>query len=99
MRPGDDLGELLAGAAPGDLADSDIVAVAHKVVSKAEGRLRRLTDVTTGEGARDLAAAQDRDPRLVQVILDEAVEVVRAERGVIVCVTRHGLVCANAVTR
>ena len=52
--------------------------------------------MTTGEGARDLAAAQDRDPRLVQVILDEAVEVVRAERGVIVCVTRHGLVCANA---
>ena len=52
--------------------------------------------MTAGERARDLAAAQDRDPRLVQVILDEAVEVVRAERGVIVCVTRHGLVCANA---
>ena len=96
MRPGDDLGALLAEAAPPDLADGDIVSVAHKVVSKAEGRLRRLADVEPGERAVELAREQDKDARLVQAVLDETAEVLRAERGVIVCVTRHGLVCANA---
>jgi coenzyme F420-0:L-glutamate ligase / coenzyme F420-1:gamma-L-glutamate ligase len=73
-----------------------VVAVAHKVVSKAEGRLRRLADVEPGDRATELAAAQEKDPRLVQAVLDEAAEVLRAERGVIVCVTPHGFVCANA---
>jgi coenzyme F420-0:L-glutamate ligase/coenzyme F420-1:gamma-L-glutamate ligase len=96
VRPGDDLGRLIAEAAPPDLRDGDVVAVAHKVVSKSEGRLRRLADVEPGERAIALAAEQEKDPRLVQVVLDEAAEVLRAERGVIVCVTRHGFVCANA---
>ena len=96
VRPGDDLGALVAAAAPADLGDGDVLAIAHKVVSKAEGRLRRLDDVEPGEAAAALAAEQDKDPRLVQVVLDESEEVLRAERGVIVCVTRHGFVCANA---
>ena len=70
--------------------------VAHKVVSKAEGRLRRLSAVAPGPRARELAARHGRDPRQVQVVLDEAAEVRRAERGVLICVTPHGLVCANA---
>ncbi len=70
--------------------------VAHKVVSKAEGRTRRLEEVTPGERARSIAERHGRDPRLVQVVLDEAAEVLKAERGVLVCVTPHGLVCANA---
>ena len=78
-----------------------MLAVAHKVVSKAEGRLRRLADVAPGERALELATFKGsdpvkKDPRLVQVVLDEAAEVLRAERGVIVAVTRHGFVCANA---
>ena len=73
-----------------------MLVVAHKVVSKAEGRLRRLADVEPGERATKLAAEQDKDPRLVQAVLDESAEVLRAERGVIVSVTRHGFVCANA---
>ena len=93
VRAGDDLGALIAGAA--DLRDGDIVCVAHKVVSKAEGRVRRLGDVEPGERARALAARLGRDPRHVQVVLDEAVEVVRDERALI-CRTRHGFVCANA---
>jgi coenzyme F420-0:L-glutamate ligase / coenzyme F420-1:gamma-L-glutamate ligase len=72
------------------------VVVAHKVVSKAEGCVRRLAEVEAGDRARDLAAQAGKDPRAVQVVLDEAVEVVRAERGVLICVTRHGFVCANA---
>jgi coenzyme F420-0:L-glutamate ligase/coenzyme F420-1:gamma-L-glutamate ligase len=94
VRAGDDLAELLAGAAD-DLGDGDVLCVAHKVVSKAEGRLRRLGDVEPGSRARELAAALDRDPRHVQVVLDEAAELVRTER-VLVCRTRHGFVCANA---
>ena len=93
IRAGDDLGTLIAGAA--DLRDGDVVCVAHKVVSKAEGRVRRLGDVEPGERARALAARLGRDPRHVQVVLDEAVEVVRDERALI-CRTRHGFVCANA---
>jgi coenzyme F420-0:L-glutamate ligase/coenzyme F420-1:gamma-L-glutamate ligase len=73
-----------------------VLAVAHKVVSKAEGRLRRLDDVEPGERARELAGAQDKDARLVQVVLDESAELLRCERGVMICVTPHGYVCANA---
>ena len=70
--------------------------MAHKVVSKAEGRIRDLGGVSPGERALELAAGHGKDPRLVQVVLDESAEVLRAERGVIVSVTRHGFVCANA---
>jgi coenzyme F420-0:L-glutamate ligase/coenzyme F420-1:gamma-L-glutamate ligase len=64
-------------------------------VSKVEGRVRRLGEVEAGERARELATRLDRDPRHVQVVLDEAAEVVRDER-VLICRTRHGFVCANA---
>jgi coenzyme F420-0:L-glutamate ligase/coenzyme F420-1:gamma-L-glutamate ligase len=70
--------------------------VAHKVVSKAEGRLRRLSEVEPGERARTLADEHDKDPRMVQVVLDESVRLLRAERGVLICETYHGFVCANA---
>jgi coenzyme F420-0:L-glutamate ligase/coenzyme F420-1:gamma-L-glutamate ligase len=98
VRPGDDLGALLAGAATGETAlrPGDVLAVAHKVVSKAEGRVRDLADSRPGEHARELAAAHDKDPRAVQVVLDETEDLLRAERGVLICRTRHGFVCANA---
>ena len=70
--------------------------VAQKIVSKAEGRLRALSEVEPGDRARQIAEAQGKDPRLVQVILDESSEVLRAERGVLICATHHGFVCANA---
>jgi coenzyme F420-0:L-glutamate ligase / coenzyme F420-1:gamma-L-glutamate ligase len=70
--------------------------VAHKVVSKAEGRVRGLADIEPGRRARSLAAEHGKDARLVQAVLDESAEVLRAERGVLICRTRHGLVCANA---
>ena len=87
---------MLARAAPADLGDGDVLVVAHKVVSKAEGRVRRLADVEPSERARELAGELDKDPRQVQVVLDESAEVLRAGNGVLVCVTRQGLVCANA---
>jgi coenzyme F420-0:L-glutamate ligase/coenzyme F420-1:gamma-L-glutamate ligase len=96
VRPGDDLGELLAQAAPADLGDGDVLCVAQKVVSKAEGRTVLLADVRPAERAQAIAAEHDKDPRLVQVVLDESAELLRAERGVLICETRHGFVCANA---
>jgi coenzyme F420-0:L-glutamate ligase/coenzyme F420-1:gamma-L-glutamate ligase len=72
------------------------VVVAHKVVSKAEGRIRRLNEIEPGERARHLAEEHGKDARLVQAVLDESAEVLRAAGGTLVCVTHHGFVCANA---
>jgi coenzyme F420-0:L-glutamate ligase/coenzyme F420-1:gamma-L-glutamate ligase len=96
--PGDDLAALLAAAAEriGGLEPNDVLAVAHKVVSKAEGRTVRLEDVVPGDEARALAAAHGKDPRHVQVVLDESTELIRADAGRLIARTRHGLVCANA---
>jgi coenzyme F420-0:L-glutamate ligase/coenzyme F420-1:gamma-L-glutamate ligase len=99
IDPGADLGCLIAAAAARDnlvLAPGDVLVVAHKAVSKAEGRVRALADVSPGERARTLGREHDKDPRHVQVILDESREVLRAERGILICVTHHGFVCANA---
>ena len=96
MRPGDDLAALIAGACPPDLGDEDVLVVASKIVSKAEGRLRRLSEVTPGERARRIAAEHGKRPQLVQVILDESAELLRAGHGVLICETRQGFVCANA---
>lgn len=96
VEPGDDLGALLAAAAPADLADDDVLVIAHKVVSKAEGRLRRLGEIDPGERARALALEHDKNPQLVQAVLDESAEVLRSHGGTLICVTHHGFVCANA---
>ncbi len=96
MRTGDDLAALLARAAPGGLSDGDVLVVAHKVVSKAEGRVRRLAEIAPTERAHDLAAEHRKDARVVQAVLDESAEVLRASHGVLICVTHHGFVCANA---
>jgi coenzyme F420-0:L-glutamate ligase / coenzyme F420-1:gamma-L-glutamate ligase len=99
VRPGDDLAALLTAAAgrlEGALAAGDVLAVAHKVVSKAEGRVVALADVVPGPRARALAAEHGKDPRHVEVILSETAVLVRADRGRLICQTRHGFVCANA---
>jgi coenzyme F420-0:L-glutamate ligase / coenzyme F420-1:gamma-L-glutamate ligase len=100
IRPGDDLAGLIVGAletgGEPPLRDDQIVAIAHKAVSKAEGAVVILEQVTPAARARELGRELGKDPRLVQVILEQAEEVVRAERGVLICRTRTGLVCANA---
>jgi len=96
VRPGDDLAGLVAAAAPNDLSDGDVLVLAHKVVSKAEGRVRRLEAIDPGERARELAREHDKDARLVQAVLDESAELLRAVDGTLICVTHHGFVCANA---
>ena len=99
VRPGDDLGALLADAIARSgegLRDGDVVVVAQKIVSKAEGRIVRLADVVPSARAIELGARVDKDPRAVEVILGEAVEVLRAVPGVLIVETRHGIVLANA---
>jgi len=101
VHAGDDLAALIL-ATLGDepLRDGQIVAIAHKAISKSEGALVALADVPVSARARELAgdagAYGEKDPRAVQVVLDQSVEVLRAERGVLICRTRHGFVCANA---
>ena len=73
-----------------------MIAVAHKIVSKAEGRVRRLAEIEPGPKARALGTEHGKDPSLVQAVLDESAELIRVERGVMIARTRHGLVCANA---
>jgi len=98
IEPGIDLAELIRAAArAAEVAlAGNIVVVAQKVISKAEGRLIALADVEPGAEAREIAHEHDRDPRQVQVVLDESVRIVRRGHNVLITETRHGFVCANA---
>jgi coenzyme F420-0:L-glutamate ligase/coenzyme F420-1:gamma-L-glutamate ligase len=99
VAPGDDLADLIASAlARSDPAprDDDVLVIAHKVVSKAEGRIRHLKAVHPTPRASELASQLGKDPRHVQVVLDESRQILRAERGILICQTRHGFICANA---
>ncbi len=108
IEPGDDLARLLVQAlsaqdSPVRLRDGHILVLAQKAVSKAEGAVVSLAAVTPGEQAERIAADWDlvggqtrRDPRAIQVVLDQSAEIVRAQNGVLISRTHHGLVCANA---
>lgn len=97
--PGDDLSSMILAAANASgvgIRSGDVVVVAQKVVSKAEGAIRRLSHTTATPKAIELAERIGKDPRMVQIVMDESVRVVRAVPGVLIVETRHGLICANA---
>jgi coenzyme F420-0:L-glutamate ligase / coenzyme F420-1:gamma-L-glutamate ligase len=94
IEEGTALGALIADRC--ELRDGDVLVVAQKIVSKAEGRLRRLSSVIPGAEARRLAAVLGKEPALVELILAESAEVLRTERSVLITETKHGFVCANA---
>ncbi|HEV8641477.1 MAG TPA: coenzyme F420-0:L-glutamate ligase [Methylomirabilota bacterium] len=99
IHPGDDLGRLIVEAAAAQatpLLDGDLLVIGQKIVSKAEGRLVRLDDVTPSPAAVAMAAQLGRDARLVEVILRECRRIVRMDRGVLIAETHHGWICANA---
>ncbi len=102
IRAGDDLAGLIVQALHAEhplavpLHDRQIVVIAHKAVSKAEGAVVELATVTPGERALELAAEQGKDARAVQVVLDQSAEILRAANGVLISRTHHGFVCANA---
>jgi coenzyme F420-0:L-glutamate ligase/coenzyme F420-1:gamma-L-glutamate ligase len=95
VQPGDDLGTLISERA--NLQPGDVVVVAQKVVSKSEGRIVDLNTVTASDQAVVIASRliANPDPRMVQVVLDESVRVLRSDR-VLITETRHGYVCANS---
>lgn len=93
---GDDIASLIAAAAHEPVREGDVVVVSQKIVSKAEGRTRDLASVRPGAEALEAAGRTGKDPRLVELVLEEAASVLRAEAGVIIVRTHSGLVCANA---
>ncbi len=97
LEKGDDLGQLLADACSrmGGLEPGDVVVVAQKAVSKVEGRIVQLADVVASSRAVELAGDEG-DPRQIEVILQESVEVVRSRPPLVIAQTRHGFVCASA---
>jgi coenzyme F420-0:L-glutamate ligase/coenzyme F420-1:gamma-L-glutamate ligase len=97
--PGDHLAGLIAravAAAGWTLTDGDVLVVSQKVVSKAEGRIVELAGVDPGERAIELARRLGKDPRMVELVLRESVDIVRAERDVLIVASRAGTISANA---
>jgi coenzyme F420-0:L-glutamate ligase/coenzyme F420-1:gamma-L-glutamate ligase len=99
IRHGDDLADIILNSLREtdlELQDDDILVLAQKIVSKAEGRIVNLAEVQPSQRAMDLAAAAEKDPRLVELMLRESNEVVRFRKGVIVVEHKLGFICANA---
>jgi coenzyme F420-0:L-glutamate ligase/coenzyme F420-1:gamma-L-glutamate ligase len=99
VQPGDDLTALILDglrSAAITLADGDVLVIAQKIVSKAEGRLVRLAEVTPSDRAHELAAITQKDPRFIEVVLSESREVLRARFNTLIVEHRLGFVCANA---
>ena len=94
VSEGTAFGELVAANA--ELEEGDVVVVSQKVVSKAEGRVRSLSSAIPRAEARKLAAVLGKDPALVEIVLEESREVIRAEGSVLIVETHQGFVCANA---
>ncbi|MEZ4673514.1 MAG: coenzyme F420-0:L-glutamate ligase [Caldilineaceae bacterium] len=99
IRPGDSLAQIILTqlAQMGEqLQSGDVIVIAQKVVSKAENRLVNLATITPSAKAEELAAKVDKDPRVVQVILDDSSELIRTRRGLLVVEQQAGWICANA---
>jgi len=94
IRPGDDLAALIRAAA--EIDSSVVLAVAQKIVSKAEGAVVDLREVQPSALAQSWAAEWNKDARLIELILTQSRRIVKMDRGVIISETQHGLVCANA---
>ena len=99
VHPGDDVARLVMDAARAQgtpIASHDVLVIGQKVISKAEGRILRLSAVEPSPATQRIAANLGRDPRLLEVILRESRRVVRMDKGVIITETHHGWICANA---
>jgi len=99
IKLGDDLARIIVEAAEQNgvkIEDGDVIVVKSKIVSKAEGRIVDLKQVKPSKRAREIAKATGKDPRLVELVLKESAEVVKAVKGHLIVKTCHGIVCANA---
>jgi coenzyme F420-0:L-glutamate ligase / coenzyme F420-1:gamma-L-glutamate ligase len=99
VRAGDSIGEIICAACDRQkiaLGEHDVLVIAQKIVSKAEGRMAHLAEVTASARAKELAVALDKEPELVEVILAESQRVIRTGGRALIVETHHGFVCANA---
>ena len=97
VRLGTDIASLaISAVGPDGFSNEDVLVISHKVVSKSEGSTRLLGEITPTVEAERIAKEQARDPRHVQVILDQSQRLIREEHGVLISLTHHGFVCANA---
>ncbi|HEX6153527.1 MAG TPA: coenzyme F420-0:L-glutamate ligase [Solirubrobacterales bacterium] len=94
VEEGAKIGQLIAEREK--LEDGDIVVISQKIVSKAEGQLRKLSEIDPSERAKQLGKELGKEAELVELILSESREILRAERGILITETHHGFVCANA---
>lgn len=99
IQPGDDLAEVIQQALTRQatpLKGGDVLVVTQKIVSKAEGRMLRLDSIRPGPLAQEFGTRWNRDPRLIEVVLQQCRRIIRMDRGVIIAETAHGWICANA---
>ena len=99
ISQGDDLADIIDNSLPGSnltLENNDVLVLAQKIVSKAEGRMVNLADVTPGERALELALRTEKDARLVELILQESKSILRTRPGTIIVEHKLGFICANA---
>ncbi|TLY03851.1 MAG: coenzyme F420-0:L-glutamate ligase, partial [Thaumarchaeota archaeon] len=96
IKPHDALDVIILEAAGQEIQNGDVLVVAHKIVSKAEGRIVGLANVKPSSKAAKMAKEHGKDPRVMELILRESVQILREKDGIIVSETKHGLVCANA---
>ncbi|HEX7033961.1 MAG TPA: coenzyme F420-0:L-glutamate ligase, partial [Nitrososphaera sp.] len=92
--PDDDLSVIILAAVKQnnlEILDGDVLVVAHKIVSKAEGRIVNLAYVKPSQKARKMAKEHNKDPRIMELILKESAQILRAKNGVVVSETKHGL--------
>jgi coenzyme F420-0:L-glutamate ligase/coenzyme F420-1:gamma-L-glutamate ligase len=99
ISPGSNLGFIIYEAMRAqnvELKQGDILVVTQKIVSKAEGSIVHLDDIQPSEFARSLAAESNKDAPFIEVVLRESRRIVRMDRGILICETKHGFICANA---
>ena len=94
IEPSDDLVDLLMNSEK--LCDGDILVIAQKIISKQEGRLVKLDDVTPSLLAEGIATSYDKNPKIIELILSESKRIVRMSDGILIVETHHGFICANA---
>lgn len=99
ISPGSNLGFIIYKAMQAqniELQQGDVLVVTQKIVSKAEGNIVNLDEVQASEFARSLAVESNKDPSYIEVVLKESRRIVRMDRGILICETKHGFICANA---
>lgn len=99
VKPGDNIAKIIVNSskkAGVEIMDRDIIIVSHKIVSKSEGRVIKLSEISPSGEAYKIAEITDKDPRLVELIIREAVEILKVEAGHIITLTKQGIVCANS---